>query len=166
MKRIHISDDDFAKAVCDSKSYAEVCRIIGLSPKGGNIKTIRTRIKRQNLSTKHMLGQAINRGGTSPKRKPIEYYLTVGSNINSDRLKKRLWAAGILDKKCSVCGITEWNRQPAPLQLDHINGYNNDNRLVNLRVLCPNCHAQTDTYSVKGRGVVPAAGLEPANVVF
>ena len=50
------------------------------------------------------------------------------------------------------CGISEWLGNPLALQLDHINGVNNDHRLTNLRFLCPNCHSQTDTYAGKNMG--------------
>lgn len=50
------------------------------------------------------------------------------------------------------CGISEWNGVPAPLQLDHVNGDRRDNRLENLRILCPNCHAQTDTWCGRNMG--------------
>jgi 5-methylcytosine-specific restriction endonuclease McrA len=56
-----------------------------------------------------------------------------------------------LEYKCANCGIKEWNNLPLSLQLDHINGVNNDHRLENLRFLCPNCHSQTDTYSGKNK---------------
>jgi len=65
----------------------------------------------------------------------------------TDKLKKRLVKEGILEYNCSSCGIgDEWNGKPITLQLDHINGVNNDHRLDNLRMLCPNCHSQTDTW--------------------
>jgi 5-methylcytosine-specific restriction endonuclease McrA len=53
---------------------------------------------------------------------------------------------GIKEHKCELCGITEWNGKPAPIELDHINGKHTDNRIENLRILCPNCHAQTPTW--------------------
>lgn len=54
--------------------------------------------------------------------------------------------------KCKVCGRTKWNGQNIPIVLDHINGHAEDWRLSNLRLLCPNCDAQTDTYKGKNRG--------------
>ncbi|MBX9580218.1 MAG: HNH endonuclease [Gemmataceae bacterium] len=53
---------------------------------------------------------------------------------------------------CTRCGISEWQGCPLSLHLDHVNGVNNDNRLENLRFLCPNCHSQTESYCKKGRG--------------
>ena len=63
--------------------------------------------------------------------------------------KKRLIQENILEYKCAICGLIEWQNHPLVLQLDHINGNNTDNRLENLRLLCPNCHSQTDTYTGK-----------------
>ena len=68
------------------------------------------------------------------------------------RLKIRLINEGKMEYKCQNCGITEWLGKPITLQLDHINGVNNDHRLINLRFLCPNCHSQTDTYAGKNIG--------------
>jgi 5-methylcytosine-specific restriction endonuclease McrA len=59
---------------------------------------------------------------------------------------------GRMEYKCQCCGISEWLDKPISLQLDHINGINNDHRIENLRFLCPNCHSQTDTYAGKNIG--------------
>ena len=67
-------------------------------------------------------------------------------------LRKRLIKEGLRDPRCDGCGGTEWQGQPIPLQLDHINGDRRDNRLENLRLLCPNCHSQTETWCGKNRG--------------
>jgi len=64
----------------------------------------------------------------------------------------RLWREGVLPQQCQVCGLTEWLGKVAPLQLDYLNGDRRDNRLGNLRILCPNCHAQTDTWTGRNRG--------------
>ena len=68
-------------------------------------------------------------------------------HFGSTRLKERLISEKYLDNQCSFCGITDiYNGKPIVLQLDHINGVHNDNRLKNLRILCPNCHSQTETW--------------------
>jgi len=70
--------------------------------------------------------------------------------FDSPHLKRRLIFTGLLENKCLSCGNTgEWNGKPMTLELDHINGDSNDNRLENLRILCPNCHSQTPTFRKK-----------------
>lgn len=83
-------------------------------------------------------------------KQPIEFYLVKGSKINTYPLKRRLLRKGLLNPICYQCGLADsWNGKYLSLQLDHINGISNDNRLENLRILCPNCHSQTDTYAGK-----------------
>ncbi|MBV9285111.1 MAG: HNH endonuclease [Acidimicrobiia bacterium] len=89
---------------------------------------------------------------------PLERILVENSPYTgSSKLKARLLREGLLEPRCDECGLTEWNGRPAPLELDHRNGDRRDNRLTNLRLLCPNCHAQTPTYRGKniGRGRSP-----------
>lgn len=68
------------------------------------------------------------------------------------KLKKKLLDAGLKKNECEECGISEtYNGKPIMMQLDHENGKSDDHRLENLRMLCPNCHSQTQTYS--GRNI-------------
>jgi hypothetical protein len=78
---------------------------------------------------------------------PIEQLL-VGRR-NRTHVKTRLIQAGLLKNRCEECGLSEWRGRPLSVHIDHINGIRNDNRLENLRMLCPNCHSQTETYSGK-----------------
>jgi 5-methylcytosine-specific restriction endonuclease McrA len=67
------------------------------------------------------------------------------------KLKNRLLKEGILENKCAICGIETWNHKQINLELDHIDGDRVNHALVNLRLLCPNCHSQTDTYRSKNK---------------
>lgn len=88
----------------------------------------------------------------------VEKYLCKGSLIKSSRLSKKLLNEGIKEKKCECCGLTEWLGKDIPLELHHINGDCYDNRLENLKILCSNCHAQTDNYCKKKLTVSAAVG--------
>ena len=80
----------------------------------------------------------------------LESVLTVNSSYARHALKRRLVEEGMLDYRCQICSNDGmWNGQKLSLQLDHVNGVFNDNRLENLRFLCPNCHSQTDSYAGK-----------------
>lgn len=104
--------------------------------------------------TAHFVGQGWKRGDHRPTvpARPLGEVLVEGRFSNSVHLKTRLLAEGLKQPRCEICGRTEWNRFAIPLELDHLNGRRNDNRLPNLRLLCPNCHAQTDTYRGKNIG--------------
>ena len=119
---------------------------LGLQPSGGNYSCVKRYVAELKLDTSHWTGQSWNKGKLFGPRRPIEEYLVENSNIQSHKLKNKLLRAGLKQPKCECCGITEWNGKSAPLELDHINGVNTDNQIENLRILCPNCHAQTDTY--------------------
>lgn len=94
----------------------------------------------------------IKRNPSNPKL-PLKSLLIKNGNYTRSRLRKRLIEEGLLENKCNCCGIgPEWNGQKLTLQLDHINGVSNDNRLKNLRILCPNCHSQTDNYGEHNKG--------------
>ena len=83
------------------------------------------------------------------KTRPMQEYFDNKAPMQSDKLKIRLLNEGYLEPKCDICGEEEWGGKEIPLQLDHKNGKHEDNRLENLRVICPNCHAQTPWYRIK-----------------
>tara|TARA_R110002124_G_C8757563_1_gene498827 strand:+ start:107 stop:703 length:597 start_codon:yes stop_codon:yes gene_type:complete len=76
--------------------------------------------------------------------------LVDSSSLSNGAIKRHLYSLGVL-QCCSECKLDTWNKKPLPLELDHINGKNTDNRIENLRLLCPNCHSLTDTW--RGRNI-------------
>ena len=110
---------------------------------------IKAKIEVLGLDTTHFTGQSWSRGLSNPqghRTRPLAEILVCGSSYGSGKLRRRLIAAGLKPAHCETCGINEWQGGKLTLALDHINGDPTDNRLENLRVLCPNCHAQTDTW--------------------
>jgi hypothetical protein len=146
--------EELQEAVSQSYSRAETLRKLGLKPAGGNYSTLKKLIIDYNLDISHFTGQGWNTGDhyrPVQPAKPIEYFLTKGSNHNTSHLKKRLIKENLLEEKCSCCNGTTWLDQPIPLELDHIDGDRFNNLLDNLRLLCPNCHALTPTYRGKNQ---------------
>jgi len=82
---------------------------------------------------------------------PLEVLTAKGRNTSRAHLRWRLLKDGVLESRCGRCRITHWLGEPLSMHLHHINGVGNDNRLENLKLLCPNCHSQTENYS--GRNV-------------
>ncbi len=136
-------------AVKKSFSYRQVLAKLNLREAGGNYEQIKKYIKEYRLNAKHFKGRGWNLGmrGIGKPLIPIEKILVKNSFFQSFKLKKRLFAAGLKPKHCELCGWKERTKNGyLPLELDHINSDRHDNRLENLRILCPNCHSLTDGY--------------------
>ena len=143
------TERQLTEAVRHSTSLAQTLRNLGVAPRGGNYEVLRKAIRHFNLDTSHFTGQGWKKGRTTGPKQPLQKYLTNELQIQSYKLKNRLLTEGLLVRKCSSCGKRKWLGQPIPLELDHISGNRSDNRLANLRLLCPNCHALTPTYRGK-----------------
>lgn len=138
-------------AVEKSTSTRQVLQKLNVAAYGGNYDVLRKAIKHFNLNVSHFTGQAWNKGKKLPPRQTTEKYLSNEIPIQSYKLKNRLLNEGFFEHKYAHCQNITWINQPIPLELDHIDGNNKNNRLKNLRLLCPNCHALTPTYRSKNR---------------
>lgn len=144
------TNEQLAEAVRDSCSTAEVLRRLGLQAAGGSQAVLNKAISELKLDTSHFTGQQWNKGICWSRE---EYAATLtpllrkGQRIS--RLRERLIASGLKEPKCELCEITEWQDKPAPLQVDHVDGDHLNNELENLRILCANCHMQTETWGFK-----------------
>ena len=149
------SKERLSAAAAETNNYHQMLSYLEIPLSGGNHSTLKMKIRQYEIDTAHFLSKvetlAANRG--PGHRKELLDILVVNSEYtNTHHLKNRLWKEGLLEKKCSNCDIAEWMGKEAPLQLDHINGVRTDNRIENLRILCANCHAQTETWCSKNRG--------------
>ena len=148
------SEAQLNSAVKNSKSYRQVLNKLGLKEAGGNYQQIKKYIKEYNFDISHFTGKVWNKGlrGIGKPRLSLESILVKNSYYQSFKLKKRLFIAGIKKQECEECGWAKKNSDGyLPLELDHINGDHNDNRLENLRVLCPNCHSLKPNH--RGRNI-------------
>jgi len=150
------TNEQLTEAVMSSYSYRNVIKQLGLVPAGGNYQQVKEYIIKLNLDTSHFTGKVWNSGLkiNSSQGKSIYELLVNGSKTQSNVLKKRLYRAGIKKPKCELCG---WDTKSIdgriPVELYHINGNRHDNRLENLRILCPNCHSLQSTHRGKNIGV-------------
>lgn len=149
MKQRRWTLDLLRKAVIDSKSIRQVLSKIGLKEAGGNYSQIKKYFKIYSIDVSHFTGKAWNRGlrGIGKPKIPLSEILKENSDFQSYKLKKRLFSEGLKKNKCEICGWKEKTQDGRiPLELDHINGDRKDNRLENLRILCPNCHNLQPTH--------------------
>jgi hypothetical protein len=114
--------------------------------------------------SKRSWNKAVERGDVTPRSKamPLERLLVEGRRTNRTHLKLRLVSAGLKENRCEECGLVEWLGEPLTMALHHVNGDRLDNRLENIRLLCPNCHSQTPSFarSARARGSI-TLGRQP-----
>jgi hypothetical protein len=145
------TEEETRAAIAASSSYAEALRKVGLRPAGGNHQLFRRYVDQiWQIPTDHFDParaslEALARARI--ERPPLEAILVPGSRYSRKALKSRLYEAGLKPRRCELCGQDEsWNGTRMSLILDHVNGVPDDNRIENLRIVCPNCAATLDTH--------------------
>lgn len=139
--------DEFVDIINDSNTFKEVANKIKIPNSSNNVHRLRNRVIELNISIDHFY-KATDKFNGKYKLSDI----LCEKSLYTRGLKDRLINEGILLNKCAWCGLVDsWNNNPIVLHMDHINGIHDDNRIENLRILCPNCHSQTSTYC--GRNV-------------
>jgi Zn finger protein HypA/HybF involved in hydrogenase expression len=147
--------EEFTQAWLSSKTIGEVARRLGCNHSGGYL-VLKRAAQQLDLPVDHLIKYGLNAGPGYNHIKFIQLSEILVENstyTNIARLKIRLLREKILEAKCYAedCGITQWKGKPISLQLDHVNGDKYDHRIENLRLLCPNCHSQTETFAGKNK---------------
>jgi hypothetical protein len=144
------SDEQMLEAIKTSNTISQVLRKVGLKVRPGNYTTFNNFCLKNNIDLSHMTGEIERKPRKSDVK--LKDVMTEKSTYARHLLKRRLLKERLLENKCNICGLFEqWQGKPIVLVLDHINGVNDDNRLENLRMLCPNCNSQQETFCGKSK---------------
>lgn len=153
------TEQNILNAIVDSITYGDVLSKLGLKCHGANNKTLKKYLKHYNI-------QFTSRPYLKNIRtKSNEDIFVENSNTVRSVIRRKILQQRLIPYQCSKCNlIPMWNNSPLVLQLEHINGINNDNRLENLTFLCPNCHSQTATWAGKGRPKPKNVEIKPITI--
>lgn len=157
-RRRSYTKEAFIQAWVNSTRMTDIVRVLGLRKSQKTYDSLRVAAEELGLNNSHFTYET-----------PTNIYRTLEEILvenspykgGSSSIYKKLIKAGLKNKNCEECGLDEWLKKPLVLELDHINGDPHDNRLENLRALCPNCHSQTPTWRGKGKIRITSRGSLP-----
>lgn len=145
-----ISDEQFIELVKSNDCYSDIVKAIGLDSNGSyNHTKVKNRVQKLNIDITHFY-----KNGKSPylnRKLTLEEVLVVNSTYTRANLRRRIIKLKLIEYKCFICNLDSWNSNKLSLVLDHINGVPNDNRIENLRFLCPNCNSQQSTFAGRNK---------------
>ncbi len=142
-----IKDEDIIEACNNSVSMASACAKLGM-----NFKTFSKRARALEVYKPNPAGCGINKKKRFDGVQSIDIKeILEGKHpqYQSNKLRIRLIREGYKEHKCEICNNSTWNDMPISLELNHIDGNRHNHLLDNLEIICPNCHAQTETYRAK-----------------
>lgn len=146
----NMPDEKFIEMVKSLKSICEICDAIKARRGGSVFSNIKNRINQLKIDISHFIDHRKNKNSFNYVDKKT-FLLRLKNNDYSDTkfIKKKLLEFNLTKNECFECKLLPvWNTKPLTLHLDHIDGDSNNNLLQNLRLLCPNCHSQTETFSM------------------
>ncbi len=144
--------DELQAIIKECKTIKQVIDRLGLNVCVYQYKAFKSRVIAESLDVSSLSSSRYPAEALAASTIPLEDHLVENRMVCNTSLKRKLLKAKLLKNECSKCPNTgEWNGEPLTLQLDHINGNRTDNRIENLRLLCPNCHSQTPTWGSKRR---------------
>lgn len=148
-----LSDEQFVELLKKSSTISEVLFKLGYTVKGNSwgYSQVKRRMDDLNLDYSIFKGKSAVMKITKLNNVKKEDILKENCRHQRTVLRRYVIKNNLIPYKCAICGCTEWQGKTLSLELDHINGVNNDNRLENLRFLCPNCHSQTSTYGSRNQ---------------
>lgn len=148
-----LGKENLQKIIDNSNNYKEVLEKIGLSNIGNNYKTLKKYIEIFQINTKEI--EQRKKETTNNKKYTKESFLklldTGNLTMKPSRILKKLIEYNLKEYKCEECGISKWNNKEITLELHHIDGNNKNNKLNNFKILCPNCHSQTENFRYKNK---------------
>ena len=148
-----LSDEQFVELLKNSSTISEVLFKLGYSVKGNSwgFAKIRQRMSDLNLDGSVFKGKSLITKYGSLHKVNASDILKPNCKHARSVLRRYVIKNNLIPYRCAICGCVEWQGRTLSLELDHINGINNDNRIENLRFLCPNCHSQTTTYGSRNQ---------------
>lgn len=148
-----LSDEQFVELLKKSSTISEVLFKLGYTVKGNSwgYSQIKRRMDDLNLDYSIFKGKSAVIKTNELNNVKKEDILKENCRHQRTVLRRYIIKNNLIPYKCAICGCIEWQGKTLSLELDHINGINNDNRLENLRFLCPNCHSQTSTYGSRNQ---------------
>lgn len=145
-----MTDQEFIEICNESATMALAAARIGI-----HFNTFKRKAEKLGCYKPNQGSKNVSKEWMKQRSIPLEEILEgLHPQYQTFKLKQKLLQSDLKNNVCEECGISEWNGKPLMCELDHVNGNSKDHRLENLKMLCPNCHSQTDTFRAKNIGRV------------